>query len=445
MDFKQSVAYLYSLGHEVLAAKFGLEGIRLLLERTGHPERRFPSVIVAGTNGKGSVSAMLDSIARVAGRRSALYTSPHLVRITERIRVNGHEISEEDFARLATKVRGAAESLVAEKRLAGLPSFFEQVTAIALGHFADAQVELAILEVGLGGRLDSTNAVEPALAVVTTIDMDHQQILGDTIVKIAGEKAAVIKPGARAVIGRQKYDVATGVLMRRCLETGVLPVFANEPINLTANEAGRLSFDYESSKSVYGAVTLGLRGRHQADNAAAAIEAAETLDELGFQINREAIIKGLRATAWPGRLEWIDDRPALLLDGAHNAGGARALRAYLDEFWPGELTLIFAAMNDKDIPAMARSLFAAARTVVLTRVADPRSATGARIAQAALGGANNVFFTETVQQALSWARSVTPPDGLICVAGSLHLVGAVKRLLEDEDSQRRLLGEYRER
>src|SRR5205085_8017228 len=313
MDFKQSVAYLYSLGHEVLAAKFGLEGIRLLLERTGHPERRFPSVIVAGTNGKGSVSAMLDSIARVAGRRSALYTSPHLVRITERIRVNGHEISEEDFARLATKVRGAAEALVAEKRLAGLPSFFEQVTAIALGHFADAQVELAILEVGLGGRLDSTNAVEPALAVVTTIDMDHQQILGDTIVKIAGEKAAVIKPGARAVIGRQKYDVATGVLMRRCLETGVLPVFANEPINLTANEAGRLSFDYESSKSVYGAVTLGLRGRHQADNAAAAIEAAETLDELGFQINREAIIKGLRATAWPGRLEWIDDRPALLL------------------------------------------------------------------------------------------------------------------------------------
>jgi dihydrofolate synthase/folylpolyglutamate synthase len=444
MDFKQSVAYLYSLGHEVLAAKFGLEGIRLLLERTGRPDRRFPSVIVAGTNGKGSVSAMLDSIARTAGRRTALYTSPHLIRITERMKVNGQEIGEETFARLATKVREAAEALVAEKKLLSPPSFFEQVTAIALGYFAEAKVELAILEVGLGGRLDSTNAVAAVLAVVTTVDLDHQQILGETIGQIANEKAAVIKPGARAVIGRQKYEAATNVLMHRCLEVSVLPVFANEPLNLAANEVGRLSFDYESSKSVYSAVTLGLRGRHQAENAAAAIEAAETLDELGFKITREAIVKGLRTTAWPGRLEWIDERPPLLLDGAHNAAGARALRAYLDEFWPGELTLIFGAMNDKDIQAMARSLFGTARTVVLTRIADPRSATGPRIAQTALGGSSNVFFTETVQQALSWARSVTPPDGLICIAGSLHLVGAVKRLLEDEDSQRRMLDQYRE-
>lgn len=445
MDFKQSVAYLYSLGHEVLAAKYGLDGIRLLLERLGHPDRRFPSVIVAGTNGKGSVSAMLDSIARVAGRRTALYTSPHLIRITERIKVNGKEISEAGFAKLATKVREVAEVLVAEKKLSSPPSFFEQMTAIALACFAEAKVELAILEVGLGGRLDSTNAVAAALAVVTTIDLDHQQILGETIGQIAQEKAAVIKPGARAVIGRQKHDAATNVLMRRCLEASVLPVFANEPLNLVANEAGRLSFDYESSKTLYSAVTLGLRGRHQADNAAAAIEAAETLDELGFKITREAIIKGLRATVWPGRLEWIDARPALLLDGAHNAAGARALRVYLDEFWQGELTLIFGAMNDKDIQGMARSLFGVARTVVLTRVADPRSATGARIAQTALGGSSNIFFTETVQQALSWARSVTPPDGLVCVAGSLHLVGAVKRLLEDEDSQRMMLGPDRER
>jgi dihydrofolate synthase/folylpolyglutamate synthase len=444
MDFKEAVAYLYSLGHEVLAAKFGLQGIRLLLERVGRPDLRFASVIVAGTNGKGSVSAMLDAIARAAGHRTALYTSPHLVRINERIKVNGHEIAEDVFARLATNVREAADALVRERALLSLPSFFEQVTAIALCYFAEAEVELAILEVGLGGRLDSTNAVDNVLAVITTIDLDHQQILGDTIGQIAHEKAAVIKPGARAVIGRQKYDAATNVLMHRCLETNVLPVFANEPLNLSANEAGRLAFDYESSKSVYSAVTLGLRGRHQADNAAAAIEAAETLDELGFKISREAIIKGLRSTSWPGRLEWIEDRPALLLDGAHNAAGARALRAYLDEFWPGELTLIFGVMADKDIQAMARTLFGRARTVVLTRVADPRSATGARIAQAALGGSNNVFFTETVQQALSWARSVTPADGLICVAGSLHLVGAVKHLLEEEDSQRRMLGEYRE-
>jgi dihydrofolate synthase/folylpolyglutamate synthase len=250
MNFQEAVAYLYSLGHEVLAAKFGLEGIRLLLARLGQPEQRYASVIVAGTNGKGSVSAMLDSIARAAGHQTALYTSPHLVRITERIKVNGQEISEAAFATLATRVREAAEALVSEKKLLSLPSFFEQVTAIALCHFAEAQVELAILEVGLGGRLDSTNAVDAALAVVTTVDLDHQQILGDTIGQIAYEKAAVIKAGGRAVIGRQKYDAASNVLMHRCLETNVLPVFANEPLNLAANEAGRLAFDYESSKSV---------------------------------------------------------------------------------------------------------------------------------------------------------------------------------------------------
>ena len=443
MDFNQSVSYLYSLGHEFLAAKFGLDGVRFLLDRLGHPEQRFPSVIIAGTNGKGSVAAMLESIARAAGLRTALYTSPHLIRITERLRVGGQDIGEPAFARLASRIRDAGDALVAEKKLAAPPAFFEQMTAMALTWFEEQKVELAILEVGLGGRLDSTNVVEPALAVVTTIDLDHQKILGDTIGQIAHEKAAVIKPGGRAVIGRQRHDAATNVLMRRCLEVNVLPVFANEPLNLSANETGRLSFEYESTKSNYSAVTLGLRGRHQAQNAAAAIEAAECLAEMGFRINREAIIKGLRTASWPGRLEWIEDRPPILLDGAHNVAGARALRAYLDEFWRGDVTLIFGAMSDKDIDGMARALFGAARTIVLTSVSDPRGAGGPRLAQAALGTSNNVVFTETVQQALSWARSMTPAEGLICVAGSLYLVGAVKSLLEDEDSQGVLLGPHR--
>jgi dihydrofolate synthase/folylpolyglutamate synthase len=442
MDFNQSVAYLYSLGHEFLAAKYGLEGIRLLLERLGSPEQRYPSVILAGTNGKGSVAAMLESIARTAGLRTGLYTSPHLIRINERIRLGSRDIDEPAFARLANRVREAAEELLADRKLQTVPTFFEQITAIALTWFEEQKVELAILEVGLGGRLDSTNVVEPVLAVITTVDLDHQQILGDTIGQITHEKAAVIKPGSRAVIGRQRYDAATNVLMRRCLEVNVLPVFANEPANVSANETGRLSFEYESTKSNYGAVTLGLRGRHQTQNAAAAIEAAETLAEIGFGINRESIIKGLRNAIWPGRLEWVDDRPPILLDGAHNVGGARALRAYLDEFWRREVTLIFGAMSDKDIDGMARALFGAARTIVLTSVADPRGAGSSRLAQAALGTSNNVVFTESVQQALSWARSMTSPEGLICVAGSLYLVGAVKRLLEDEDSQAVLLGPH---
>ncbi|HVF89395.1 MAG TPA: folylpolyglutamate synthase/dihydrofolate synthase family protein [Blastocatellia bacterium] len=435
MSYSDALKYLYGLGHEVLAAKFGLENITLLLEKLGRPDRAFKSVIVAGTNGKGSVAAMIEAIARGSGHKTGLLTSPHLVKIEERIRVSGEEISQPDFARAVEDVRRASEALLAEKRLSTLPTFFEQITAGALVHFRERGVELAVLEVGLGGRLDATNAVDAILAVVTTIAYDHQDILGNEIGEIAAEKAGVIKPGASVVIGRQLYGDATEVLMRRCLEASAPPVFVNEPTIVKAGDFGRITFDYESAQSMYKNVLLGLRGRHQAENAGAAIEAAEILNGLGIKIRRDAIIKGLRGVTWPGRLEFIEDRPHLLLDGAHNPSGARILRSFLDEFWQGPLTLIFGAMADKDVAGMASELFGAAQTIVLTRVRDSRAATNARMGKPALGASRNVIFTETVAQALSWARSVTPPDGLICVAGSLHLVGEVKRLLEDEDEQ----------
>jgi dihydrofolate synthase / folylpolyglutamate synthase len=435
MTYEDSLRYLYSLGHEVLAAKYGLESISLLLEKLGNPERSFKSVIVAGTNGKGSVAAMIDSIARAAGHRCALFTSPHLVGIEERMRVNGQVISESDFAKLASRVREAGEDLVAAGRLSAPPTFFEQVAAIALCSFQQREAALAVLEVGLGGRLDATNAVERIVSVITSIDFDHQNILGNTIQEIAGEKAAIIVPGARAVLGRQAHQPAIDVLMRRCLETSVLPVFANAPTRIETDDRGRLVFDYESSHTTYSRIALGLLGRHQADNAAAAIEAAELLNECDFGITRENVIEGLRDVSWPGRLELIEGQPPVLLDGAHNPAGARALRAYLDEYWPVAITLVFGAMGDKDVDRMAGELFDAARTVVLTRVKDSRAAGNARLGKAALNRARNVIFTETVRQALSWARSVTPPDGLVCVAGSLHLVGEVKKLMEEEDSQ----------
>lgn len=439
MNYAESLQYLYSLGHEVLAAKYGLESISLLIEKLAHPERSFKSVIVAGTNGKGSVAAMIESIARAAGHRCALFTSPHLIRIEERIRVGGIEIGESDFARFASSVRQASEDLVAAGRLDAPPTFFEQVAAIALCYFQERGAALAVLEVGLGGRLDATNAVDRIVSVVTSIDLDHQNILGSTIEEIAREKAAIIVSEAGAVIGRQAHESAAEVLMQRCLETSVLPVFANPPSDITTDHRGRVKFDYESSHGSYSEVKLGLPGRHQADNAAAAIEAAELIAESGFQITREQVIEGLREVCWPGRLELTDDRPPILLDGAHNPAGARALRAYLDEFWPGTVTLVFGAMDDKDVDRMAAELFDAARTVVLTRVRDARAAGNARLGKAALNRTRNVIFTETVRQALSWARSVTPPDGLVCVAGSLHLIGEVKRLMEEEDSQSAVL------
>jgi dihydrofolate synthase/folylpolyglutamate synthase len=435
MNFSDSVRYLYSLGNELLAAKFGLESIALLLESLDNPQRGLPAILVAGTNGKGSVSAMVESIAREAGQRTALYTSPHLQRIQERIRVEGREISESDFARLTTRIRNSGEALVESGKLAAPPTFFEQMTAIALSYFGEQSPDIAVLEVGLGGRLDATNVVQPLVSVVTTIEFDHQNLLGDTIEDIAGEKAAIIKPGVRAVIGRQRYEAAFEVLARRCLDVSVLPVFANPPSIVSGDSTGRVIFDYESSRSSYASLTVGLRGRHQAENAAAAIEVCELLNEAGVAIPREPIIKGLRDVSWPGRLELVDDRPAILLDGAHNLAGARALRAFLDEFVDRPITLLFGAMKDKDIDGIAGEIFPAARTIVLTRVTDPRAATGSLLAKPALGTSSNVIFTETVRQALSWARSVTPADGLICVAGSLHVVGRVRGLLEEEESQ----------
>lgn len=441
MNYEESLRYLFSLGHEVLAAKYGLENITVLLEKLGNPERSFKSVIVAGTNGKGSVAAMIDSIARAAGHRCALFTSPHLVRIEERVQVDGEDIGESDFARLASRVREASEELVAIGRLDAAPTFFEQIAAIALCYFQESGAALAVLEVGLGGRLDATNAVDRFLSIITSIDLDHQNILGNTIEEIAGEKAAIIVPGARAIIGRQAHQAAVEVLMRRCLATSVLPIFANAPAQIEAGERGRLIMDYESSHTFYSRIAIGLLGRHQADNAASAIEAAEVLNESGFGVTRENIIDGLRDVRWPGRLEMIEDHPSVLLDGAHNPAGAHALRAYLDEFWSGAITLVFGAMSDKDVDRMAAELFDAARTVVLTRVRDSRAAGNARLGEAALNRARNVIFTETVKQALSWARSVSPRDGLVCVAGSLHLVGEVKRLMEEEDSQIAMLNE----
>lgn len=436
MDYAESLDYLYGLGHEVLAAKYGLEGIGILLNRIGRPETAFKSVLVAGTNGKGSTAAMIESIARSAGHRTALYTSPHLVRIEERLRVAGSEISDEEFARLATTVRAASEELVAAGELEKVPTFFEQVTAIALAFFREKRVELATLEVGLGGRLDATNRVTPLVSVITALGLDHQNILGGDIAQIAAEKAAIIKAGSAAVISKQYDRCASEVLMQRCIDVGVLPVFANEPSNIRATSDGRLTFDYESSATVYRGIELGLPGRHQLHNAAAAIEAVEILKRQGLELPMNAVSRGLSAVEWPGRLEFLSGRPGMLLDGAHNCDGARSLRTYLDEFWKGPVTLVFGAMADKDIEGMAAALFGVARTIVLTRARDPRSATGAQIGKYALDASCNVIFTESVAKAVSWARALTPPDGLVCVAGSLHLVGEVKSLLEKEDEQR---------
>jgi dihydrofolate synthase/folylpolyglutamate synthase len=402
MRFEAAVQYLLGLGHETLTMKLGLRNSELLLNTLDNPERSFPSVQIAGTNGKGSTAAMLDSICRAAGFKCGLYTSPHLVSITERIKVSGEPIAPEEFTVCATAVRQASEQLLRDKQIEALPTFFEQLTAIALLAFRNAGIELAILETGLGGRLDSTTAVNAGIVAITQIAMDHEEYLGHTLESIASEKAAIIRPGVNAVIGKQ-HPEAMKVLLRRCEEAGVVPILAGTPHR-------------------YEKVRLGLRGRHQIDNAAVAICLAELL-----RIPHPEIVRGLENAQHPGRLELIDYQPAFLLDGAHNPAGCRSLREYLDEFAPRPLTLVFGAMRDKQLEEIGEILFSVADVLILTPVENVRSASTETLQSIATRFARGaVIVTSSSAEALQAAIMRTPRDGLICIAGSLYLIGEVR-------------------
>jgi len=400
MNFEAAVRYLLSLGHETLAIKLGLRNTELLLTALDNPERTFQSVQIAGTNGKGSTAAMLDSICRAAGIKTGLYTSPHLVSITERIKVSGVEIAREEFAACATVVRDVSEQLEA------LPTFFEQVTAIALIAFRNAQIELAILETGLGGRLDSTTAAKAGIVAVTQIALDHQEYLGNTIASIAAEKAAIIRPGVQAVIGRQQYSEALDVLLQRCKETGVTPILVD---------------------SIETRVNLALRGRHQLDNAAVAVQVAKLLRETVFDIPDAAILRGLETAQHPARLELIQHEPAFLIDGAHNPAGAKSLRTYLDEFTRRPLTLVFGAMRDKQLEQIGEMLFPVADLLVLTTVDNPRTATLEQLEPIAERFARGkILKSDSSAAALQTALDHTSREGMICVAGSLYLAGELR-------------------
>ncbi|HKR12476.1 MAG TPA: folylpolyglutamate synthase/dihydrofolate synthase family protein [Pyrinomonadaceae bacterium] len=403
MNFAEAVAYLFGLGHEILTIKLGLRNTELLLHALDNPERTFPSVQIAGTNGKGSVAAMLDSICLAAGIRSGLYTSPHLVSVTERIRIAGQQISEDDFARHTATVRDASHRLLASGQIEALPTFFEQLTAIALLAFREARIELAILETGMGGRLDSTTAAGASLVAITPIAMDHEQYLGETLEQIAAEKAAIIRTGVTAaVIGKQDPRVLS-VLLRRCEETGVKPVLTVPPST---------------------PIRIGLRGRHQIDNAAIAIRLAESLS-----ITPDAIALGIENARHPGRLELISHEPPFLLDGAHNPAGAEALRDYLNEFSRRPLTLVFGAMSDKKLDRIGEILFPLADNLILTTIDNPRAASlDALQTIAARFAHGSISKSKSMTDAYETALRHTPPQGLICVTGSLYLIGEWKQI-----------------
>jgi dihydrofolate synthase/folylpolyglutamate synthase len=431
MHFDDALRYLLSLGHETLALKLGLETTEVLLSALGDPQTFFPSVQIAGTNGKGSTAVVLDSICRAANIRTGLFTSPHLVSITERIKINGQNLTPQAFAELATTVRDSAQRLVEGGELAAPPTFFEQVTAIALLAFKHAKVDLAILETGLGGRLDSTTVAGAATIGITQIALDHQEYLGNTLAEIAAEKAAIIRPNVTAVIAPQG-PVALDVILKRCEAVGVTPrLNACERRIHGATKDGRVRVTFETAQDRYDEIVPGLRGRHQVTNVSLAIQLAESLRERGFEISREAIIKGVEGSQHPGRLELIEGKPQLLFDGAHNPAGALALREYLDEFVTQPITLVFGAMRDKNLEEMAGLLFPRADCLILTKPDNPRAAAVETLREFTTStiDENKIILEPDAKRAIEIALKQTPADGLVCVTGSLYLIGEIQEAL----------------
>ncbi|HKP47080.1 MAG TPA: folylpolyglutamate synthase/dihydrofolate synthase family protein [Pyrinomonadaceae bacterium] len=426
MDFNESLSYLLSLGHETLAIKLGLRNTELLLETLGNPQHSFRSIQIAGTNGKGSTAVMVDAICQDARIRTGLFTSPHLVSITERIKIAGIDISPEDFAAQATRVRAAADTLIFEKKLQSAPTFFEHLTAIAFLAFASANVALAILETGLGGRLDSTTVAQAEIVALTPIAMDHEEYLGHNLAEIGSEKAAIVRRGSSAVIAPQKPE-AMKVILNRCGECDVAPVSAAACTIESRTDDGRFIATFTGSNRQYRSVQVGLRGKHQTVNAATAISLAEALNTIGFKISAESIIGGIEKAVHAGRLE---RRGKYLFDGAHNPSAAETLKDYLIEFEKTPITLIFGAMRDKNLSAMTAALFRVASHVVLTQPDNPRAASIQTLQGLASEiGTANVSVTHSAAEALNKANEVTSADGVICVTGSLYLVGEIKALL----------------
>jgi|SRR5579863_6929650 len=434
MTHTECLAYLADLGHELRGVKFGLEPIQAVLEALDHPERAYPTAIVAGTNGKGSTSAILASILQRAGYRTGLYTSPHLVRVNERIRVDGREIADEDFAGSFSEVRQSIDRLVEAKSLEQRPSFFEYLTATAFLHFARTQADFVVLEVGMGGRLDATNVTEPRVAVITNVDLDHMEFLGSTHAAIAGEKAGVIKP-RRPVVSACEHPDAVEVVRRRAAELDAelleLPRFAT--LSNLASLDGRATFDLALDGHRFAGLEAPLRGAFQVKNAMAALTAACWLAADGFDISTAAMVEGLRLASWPGRLEVVSERPLVVVDGAHNPAAAREVATFVRERWTGRrLRLIYASMRDKAMGEISEILFPLADEVYFTRPPIERAATPEEILEAARYRPRHVVLEPDPARALAAARDASSPDDVVLACGSLFLVGALLRAVTSD-------------
>ena len=422
MDYNEAVSFLLSRAH--LGIKLGLGPINTLLSSLGHPEKTYPSLLIGGTNGKGSTGAMLASICSHAGLKVGFYTSPHLIRIEERITVSGEMISEGEFASVIERIKAKNDSLTARGELEHPLTYFELLTAAGFLYFAEREVDLAILEVGMGGRFDATNVVSPLVSVITQISRDHMEYLGESIADIAFEKAGIIKEQGEVVISPSPPQ-AIEVIKEVARERGAKPHLVSEETSLRlTGDMGEIS----TRKRTYSRLRLGLLGKHQWENARTAILTAELLEKKGLPLGEEAIKRGLSSVHWEGRLEEVVKEPRIIVDGAHNPAGSAALASFIRDEIGKRVILIFAAMGDKEIEKMGEILFPLARLIILPKLREARAAEPASIKTIAERYAKAITASN-VGEAVKTAEKEYRKEETIVAAGSLYLVGEVKEFV----------------
>ncbi len=421
------------LALEFTGIKLGLENIGTLCRALDHPERSFDSIHIAGTNGKGSVTAMVHEALLAAGRRSARYTSPHLSELRERFVIGSEPVSTTDLDAAGTDVLNLAERLVRTGHLPALPTFFEATTAIGFELFRRAGIETAVVEVGLGGRFDATNVLRSRVGAITSIGLDHQQYLGNTIAAIAFEKAGIIKPGMTMITGALPEEAAV-VVAATARTSGARLVKSDDATSAeTTFTGGSATLRLTTPVRSYGPVTLGLRGEHQVGNAIVAVRVLEAMSETGTHIPQASIEHGLAAARWPARLElivWPDGTKSALIDAAHNPDGARALAAYLARWYPARPPLVLGLMRDKDVTGILECLLPVTSSVIATAAATRRAMPPDELAShvRSIDPGRDVTVEPDVAVALDRALERAP---MACVAGSIFLAGAVRDVLRE--------------
>jgi dihydrofolate synthase/folylpolyglutamate synthase len=431
MDYENAIEYLYDL--KIYGMSLGLERIEHLLRSLGSPHKDMKAIHVAGTNGKGSVCAMVSSVLQNAGYKVGLFTSPHLLFFEERICINGNPISKEKLCMLVERIKPIAKSMV-EKEGFEHPTFFEIACAMAFCHYHDENVDFAVLEVGLGGRLDATNVITPMVSVITSISLDHTHVLGNTLEEVAREKAGIIKMGVPVVIGVTQKEILkmiTDISLEK--QSPYYSTQKNGNYTILESSSRNQRFNMEVNGKVFSDLTIHLIGEHQVENTLIALLTLDILRKQGISIPEESIREGIENTKWPGRLEIVSQNPTVILDCAHNPDGMKALNSAMKRFYgDSKKTLVLGIMRDKDIPAIVYEACDFADKVIITKPKFERAAEPDMILPEVEKYCKNVKVIENVREAVDHAISGSEKDDIVCIAGSIFNVSeAMKGISEN--------------